>query len=181
MKPELYLQRYKYPQDITGLKFNKWTVIENAGKNKSNLSIWKCRCECGTESIVTRKNLTMGKSRACIHKCASDSLKDRLLKNIDITNFCWNWSGCKDELGYGRIHYKNNIGRRPYIGTHRASWIVFNGDIPDGLLVLHKCDNPSCINPDHLFLGTNRDNCNDKMKKGRHKYSIKKDEKCLTI
>ena len=56
-----------------------------------------------------------------------------------------------------------------HIACARMSYIIMKGDIPEGLHILHTCDNPRCINPDHLFLGTNQDNVNDKMSKGRHK------------
>lgn len=65
-------------------------------------------------------------------------------------------------MGYGRI-YKD--GRN--VTTHRASWELANGTIPAGLWVLHRCDNPPCVNPAHLFLGTNRDNIADRHAKGR--------------
>lgn len=55
----------------------------------------------------------------------------------------------------------------PYLLAHRASWVIHNGDIPDGLFVLHHCDNPKCVNPSHLYLGTAADNSNDRVKRGR--------------
>ena len=91
-------------------------------------------------------------------------LKKRILYSVDEETGCWIWSGnkCK-RMGYGRVSHK---GR--YIGAHRGSYLVHVGDVPDGLCVLHKCDNPSCVNPDHLFLGTYQDNTNDAIKKNRH-------------
>ncbi len=59
------------------------------------------------------------------------------------------------------------IIRKKAIAAHRAAWMMWKGDIPEGICVLHKCDNPKCINPEHLFLGTRIDNNIDKFKKGR--------------
>lgn len=77
-------------------------------------------------------------------------------------NGCWRWIGRTYPNTYGRIGY--NGGE---LCSHRLSWIVHCGDIPDELWVLHKCDNPACVNPEHLFLGTHRDNEDDKISKGR--------------
>lgn len=90
--------------------------------------------------------------------------KEKLLENVDIDlkTRCWNWTGYKTELGYGRLRLNNKKTL-----AHRASYEIFVGKIPDKKLVCHKCDNPSCLNPDHLFLGTNNDNVQDRVKKGR--------------
>jgi len=81
---------------------------------------------------------------------------------------CWNWLASLDTSGYGLI--RESHGSRNCSTTHKAhrlSWMLFNGPIPDGLYVLHKCDNPKCVNPGHLFLGTALDNAQDRDKKGR--------------
>ena len=75
---------------------------------------------------------------------------------------CWNWTASIRTGGYGQIAWRG----RP-IGAHRASWFIHNGPIPEGLDVLHKCDNRRCVRPGHLFLGTNDDNNADREKKGR--------------
>ena len=75
---------------------------------------------------------------------------------------CWNWEGSKVRK-YGYITIQQPVK----IGVHRFSWILHNGDIPEGLYVCHKCDNPSCCRPDHLFLGTQAQNMADKKSKGR--------------
>lgn len=76
---------------------------------------------------------------------------------------CINWLAQKDKDGYGRIMIEN----RKRIKAHRFSYQYFIGEITNNLWVLHKCDNPSCVNPEHLFLGTGKDNALDRSKKGR--------------
>ena len=74
---------------------------------------------------------------------------------------CWGWTGCAPKKpGYAQFRSCMKIFR-----AHRASWIIHFGEIPKGMLVLHKCDNKICSNPDHLFLGTDRDNILDYLKK----------------
>ena len=75
---------------------------------------------------------------------------------------CWEWSGHRWSNDYGafKINYKHYL-------AHRISYRLFVGPIPDGLFVLHHCDNKACVNPDHLFLGTQLDNMRDKVSKGR--------------
>lgn len=77
---------------------------------------------------------------------------------------CWIWQGAKNPKGYGKI----NINYKT-VASHRLSYVLFNGDIKAGLYVCHTCDNPSCINPKHLFLGTAQDNTHDCFNKGRDK------------
>jgi hypothetical protein len=74
---------------------------------------------------------------------------------------CWEWTASHHRQGYGNYTYKGK-----YILCHRLSWILTNGD-PQGLCVLHKCDNTACVRPDHLFLGTQVDNIHDRNNKGR--------------
>src|ERR1043166_7633701 len=78
-------------------------------------------------------------------------------------NGCWIWQGAKTTLGYGQvcINYK-------LIYAHRLVWELTVGPIPKGMNVLHRCDNPPCVNPLHLFLGTQMDNVLDCRKKGRN-------------
>lgn len=75
---------------------------------------------------------------------------------------CHEFTGCLDNSGYGKASSGGVIDR-----THRISWREHHGAIPDGMCVLHKCDNRKCVNPDHLFVGTKKDNCDDMMRKGR--------------
>jgi hypothetical protein len=79
---------------------------------------------------------------------------------------CWLWTGSTAYYGYGGIRAGGRGGA--LIGTHRFSYILAYGPIPDGMRVLHRCDNPPCVNPAHLFLGTQKDNVADMVKKGRY-------------
>src|SRR5713101_6666491 len=78
---------------------------------------------------------------------------------------CWIWQGNLSDRGYGHFWFGGKDGRP--LRAHRISWELTNGPIPAGILVCHKCDNPPCIRPQHLFLGNESDNIRDSLKKGR--------------
>jgi hypothetical protein len=83
---------------------------------------------------------------------------------IDEKSGCWIWTRCLNNKGYGSAHM-----RIPRIsGAHRIAWFIANGQNPGLMYVLHHCDNPSCCNPDHLFIGTRQDNVDDMVRKGRN-------------
>ena len=89
---------------------------------------------------------------------------------VNKTAGCWEYLGKKDKDGYGRMTvYTGSPCQAKSVRTHRLSWMLSRGDIPAGLCVLHTCDNPSCVNPDHLWLGTVADNNRDMKEKGRAK------------
>lgn len=155
----------KLKEDLTGKIFCFWTVLHYVGSEK-----WKCRCKCGVVRNVWRASLIRNQSKSCgCFKSPDDysyieRTKKRLMNSMEINNKnCWCWTKDKNNRGYGQTTFRKKTGQR----SHRISWLVWKGEIPEGLLVLHKCDNPSCINPDHLFLGTHEDNMIDMKVKGR--------------
>lgn len=81
---------------------------------------------------------------------------------VDKTDGCWEWTAYKNKKGYGQFFFNNAI-----IGAHRVSLILAGQTIPSGCHVLHQCNNPSCVNPEHLYIGTNDDNVADKMRENR--------------
>ena len=93
------------------------------------------------------------------------TIEDRFLSKVKKTSTCWIWTGFikKGKMPYGRFSLEH---RKPVI-AHRYSYEIYNGDIPKGMCVCHSCDNPSCVNPKHLWLGTTKQNIQDCLKKGR--------------
>ena len=97
------------------------------------------------------------------------TIKERLLEGVsENEKGCWIWNGAKTEKGYGAIHYAGKRAR-----THRIAYEVFVGPIPDGHMVCHSCDEPSCLNPSHLWTGSAAENTNDMVRKGRESFRFK--------
>lgn len=109
----------------------------------------------------------------CSNKCRRNSeIKDihtEFLERVNIPDLfsCWEWISSKTRKGYG-IFWYHNIRKT----AHRISYELYKGEIPKGLCVCHKCNNSSCVNPAHLYAGTNQDNMNDKVKASRQSHSF---------
>lgn len=91
------------------------------------------------------------------------TLEKRFWAKVKKTEGCWEWTGNTLSNGYGQIDQ---------MGAHRVAWSLKNGPIPFGMFVCHKCDNPSCVRVDHLFLGSPKDNTADMLQKGRHPHGV---------
>lgn len=132
--------------------------------NKPISKLTKICLHCGTlfESWPSQDRKFC--STACGHHGKSAHLVQRFLDKVHIKpSGCWEWSGSLRSDGYGEIRVTNN----KHFRTHRLMWELVNGDIPKGKMVLHKCDNPACCDPNHLFLGDQQINMKDRDNKGR--------------
>ncbi len=159
-------------KDLTGLVFGYWVVLGYLGK-VGRAATWLCCCKCGQKRQVIGSNMKRGGSLSCGCMDFSIPLEKRFFAKIDKEGpipsccpelgACWLWKGGKNKKGYGGVGTVD--GKK--MATHRVAYILAFGEVPEGLHVLHHCDNPTCVNPGHLFLGTNLDNTLDRIKKGR--------------
>ena len=92
----------------------------------------------------------------------SEKELERFMSKVDKTGSCWLWTACVGNHGYGCFSLNNKTKT-----AHKLAYVQYTGEVPEGLFVLHECDNRKCVNPDHLFLGTNQDNVDDMLNKNR--------------
>lgn len=120
---------------------------------------------CGQWFVAYKCHLNRGRGKYCSRRCSKLILdkESNFWSRVDKTGCCWRWLGGKDKDGYGMATGNDGLSRR----ANRLAWAFTHGPIPDGMLVCHTCDNPSCVRPDHLFLGTPLDNAVDRDRKGR--------------
>jgi hypothetical protein len=137
-----------------------------------------CKClNCEKTFHLPQSSIKRGFGKYCSWKCREDhhvsTEENRFWANVQKTDKCWIWIGRRTKQGYGSFSgLRQGLGVFPENGristsAHRFSWKFKNGPIPNGLDVLHYCDTPPCVNPDHLWLGTDLDNMRDKVRKGR--------------
>lgn len=143
------------------------------GPNPSGL----CMCGCGQPTTISPRNyknrgLVKGQPIRYVHghggghaPTIEPSVRFWKYVAVDSPDKCWPWTGAHHDFGYGVMHDGTRL-----VGAHRFSWQIHNGPIPDGMWVCHHCDNPPCVNPAHLFLGTTQDNTQDMINKGRYNH-----------
>lgn len=165
----IYLLDMQKIKDLKGKRFGKLTAIDY--ERIHNVIVWRLLCDCGNEKKAAASNLSNGGTRTCGLCRQSD--KERFLSKVDKSSCCWLWKAHKTPTGYGRFMMKGIKN----LTAHRASYMLFVGSIPTGMLVCHSCDNPSCVNPEHLWLGSCADNVRDRDQKGRFNNGNQKGER----
>jgi hypothetical protein len=157
---------------LQGLRFGKLTVLR-FHEIRDHRAFWICRCDCGKEKSIVSSSLSPHGSKSC--GCGhfgmktnrkSRPLADRFWEKVNKTDTCWLWTASVNNMGYGEFKLPGATSGVEY--SHRMSWIIHSGPIPDGMNVLHHCDTPRCVRPDHLFLGTQKDNVHDCFNKRRN-------------
>lgn len=156
----------------------EWLAARRNGIGASEV-VALCACGCGRPIPPGSRVTTRRGKPACLagHYPNRPKLKpDDLWLRVAIGDGCWEWTGPRGTKGYGLIQIAGVSH-----ATHRLSWELKHGLIPDGLCILHRCDNPPCVRPSHLFLGTPGDNNRDTSAKGRNKYGEAHGRSKLTI
>ena len=145
-----------------GLPIYCSAACSHAAKRTPKITIM-CQ-QCGKEMLLPPSIAV--KTYYCSIACRSAWDRSRYInrfwQNVEKTKDCWEWRATCDHQGYGDASYQGS-----HIRAHRLSWIIHFGNIPSDMMILHRCDNPPCVRPDHLFLGDAGDNARDRVQKGR--------------
>ena len=138
--------------------------VEPPHANDSFLAVEMRKAGADTEQIAEALKVSINQARLLVRGAVDhqDIRTMQFWKKVDTSGDCWEWQGMKYPTGYGRFGWKGKVAY-----AHRVSWEITNGPIPDGMVIMHTCDNPSCVRPDHLQLGTQTENMKDRDRKGR--------------
>lgn len=133
-------------------------------------SVKLCECGCGQPVHTPASRFIRGHQH---YRPIAQRFWEKVNKGAP--NGCWEWLGCLTASGYGQIRIDDKM-----IRSHRYAWELENGPIPDGTVIMHTCDNPRCVNPSHLHLGTQVENIADRMTKSRQARGVTHSEAKLT-
>lgn len=153
-------------RDLTKRKFGRLGVVRRLVERSRDGRIrWLCRCHCGGVTATTTSALLSGNTTSCGCQRADSNRRDvieRFLEKVRKTKKCWLWIAGTNEWGYGTFSVNGEFRL-----AHRAAYELFVGPVPVGKGVLHSCDTPACVRPDHLRPGTDADNTGDRFARGR--------------
>ncbi len=150
------------------MAYNEYAIKHPLEKKSAKKVESTCK-RCGKAFLVWPRKIRRGKGLYCSRACqnSAEPLPERFWKLVQKSEGCWLWQGhINSKNGYGIISIGPKGNAKGY-RVHRVAWELTHGAIPENLLVCHHCDVPTCVNPEHLFLGTHKDNMADKTAKGR--------------
>lgn len=145
--------------DLTGKTIHRLTFIEKLDNGK-----YRCLCSCGNIVVVVGAKVSFGHTKSCGCYAEERISRSKPIEWVERKSGCWECVSHKPNA-YGYPQYGHN---RKNIMLSRFIYSELFGEIPEGMFVMHRCDNPACINPEHLIIGTPRDNTRDMVNKGRH-------------
>lgn len=189
-------------KNIEGVKYGRLLILKRAPNRGKRRTCWYSKCDCGNDFIVALDNLRSGDTKSCgcyrkevagnlkrnpnpkpkkekIIKTEDDLLreaKERFWNKVEKQNSCWIWKG-PIAKNYGMMFYKGQIK------AHRFSYLIHHGELKKKYFICHHCDNPLCVNPDHIYQGKPKENSRDAQKRKRmrmgdrhHKTKIKDED-----